>query len=67
MALSDYNFKKIFLVLAGLFIFLLAIAGSFTSFYFYSKYQTAEKKLKEAATLSPEEVPALIPQVRQPI
>ena len=63
MALSDYDFKKIFLVLAGLFIFLLAIAGSFTSVYFFNKYKTAEKKLKEATTLSQEEVRALVAKV----
>jgi len=63
MALSDYDFKKIFLVLAGLFIFLLAIVGSFSSVFFYNKYQTAEKRLKEAATLSQEEVRTLVAKV----
>ncbi|OGK57547.1 hypothetical protein A3I50_05255 [Candidatus Roizmanbacteria bacterium RIFCSPLOWO2_02_FULL_37_9] len=63
MAVSDYDFKKIFLVFAGLFVFILAVVGTITSVYFYKKYQTAEKKFKEANLISQYDVRALVAKV----
>src|SRR3990170_2816002 len=53
MAFSDYDFKKVFLVLAGLLIFFLAIAATITSVYlsklddqpFFAKAKVGDKVL----------------------
>lgn len=63
MALSDYDFKKIFLFFGSLFLFILAVAGVVSSIYFYNKYKTTEKRVREAAVVSQEDVQALVARV----
>ena len=59
MAFSDYDFKKVFLVLAGLLIFFLAIAATITSVYLYNQYQA----LKKTVPPTQSEVQALVAKI----
>src|SRR3990167_5678969 len=59
MAFSDYDFKKVFLVLAGLLIFFLAISATITSVYLYNQYQA----LKKTVPPTQSEVQALVAKI----
>ena len=63
MALSDYDFKKIGLFLAGFIIFILAVVGSVGTFYYLKKYKTTEQRFREAAVVSQQDVKALLAKV----
>lgn len=63
MSLADYDFKKIFLFILYTLIIVAGLSGSAAGIYYYNKYQITEKRFREAAVVSQQDVQALVEKV----
>jgi len=63
MGLQEYDLKKVGIFLGVLAVIIIALAGTTGALYYYNKFRTAEKNLRDASLTSQESVQSLVEKV----